>query len=109
MSALLAHNVYFALNDRSEAARTRLVQACNKYLAPHPGIVFFGAGVLAAELNREVNDRDFDVSLHVVFTDQKAHDQYQTTAEHLKFIDENKANWKRVRVFDSLVGAAPAV
>jgi quinol monooxygenase YgiN len=80
------------------------VQACHKYLAPHHGIVFYAAGVMAEELNREVNVRDFDVGLHVVFRDQAAHDFYQETPAHLQFIAENKANWKHVRVFDSVVG-----
>ena len=103
-AGLLAHNVYFALHDKSDSARDRLVQACHKYLAPHAGIVFFGAGILAAELRREVNDRDFDVGLHVVFANQAAHDLYQETPAHLQFIEENKTNWKHVRVFDSIVG-----
>jgi hypothetical protein len=101
--SLLAHNVFFALHDRSEAARTRLLGACRKYLAPHPGIVFFACGVLADELRRDVNDRAFDVALHIVFADQAAHDHYQETPAHLQFIAENKANWKGVRVFDSVV------
>ena len=104
---MLAHNVFFALHDRSEAARERLVGACQTHLAPHPGIVFFGCGVLADELRRDVNDRDFDVALHIVFVDQAAHDHYQTTPAHLRFIDENKANWRRVRVFDSVVSPSP--
>ena len=98
---LLIHNVYFALNDRGDAARSRLMDACRKYLAPHAGIVFFAVGVLAEDLNREVNDCDFDVGLHIAFADQVAHDRYQTTPEHLRFIEENKSNWMRVRVFDS--------
>jgi len=102
-SGLLAHNVFFSLHDRSEAARARLIGACQKYLAPHAGVVFFACGELAADLRREVNDLDFDVGLHVVFADQAAHDAYQTTPAHLQFIDENKADWKRVRVFDSVV------
>ena len=47
------------------------------------------------------NDRDFDVALHIVFEDRKAHDQYQDAARHKQFIDENKESWKKVRVFDS--------
>ncbi len=104
----LAHNVFFSLHDRSATARHRLLDACHKYLAPHPGIVFFACGVLADELRREVNDRDFDVALHIVFTDQAAHDRYQETPDHLQFIAENKANWKKVRVFDSSVALSPA-
>jgi hypothetical protein len=107
-ATLLAHNVFFALHDRSEAAQERLVEACRAYLAPHAGIVFFGCGTRAAELSREVNDLDFDVGLHVVFVNQAAHDHYQTTPAHLRFIAENKANWKRVRVFDSRIAQGPA-
>jgi hypothetical protein len=99
---LLVHNVYFSLHDRSTAAKWKLIQACRKYLAGHPGIVFFACGVLAEELKREVNDREFDVGLHIAFKDQAAHDHYQDTEAHLQFIAENRANWKQVRVFDSV-------
>jgi hypothetical protein len=102
--ALLAHNVYFALKDNSPAAKKKLVDACKKYLSGHPGEVFFAAGTLAEELNREVNDRDFDVALHIVFKDKAAHDKYQDAKRHKEFIEENRDNWKKVRVFDSLVG-----
>jgi hypothetical protein len=104
---LLVHNVYFLLNDRSPAARDALLSACRRYLPGHPGIVFFACGTLAEELKREVNDRNFDVALHVIFKDQAAHDQYQQTEAHLQFIAQNKANWKQVRVFDSVAGQSP--
>jgi hypothetical protein len=107
-ATLLAHNVFFSLHDRSEAARARLVEECHKHLAPHDGIVFFACGARCAELDRDVNDLDFDVGLHMVFKDKAAHDAYQTTPAHLRFIDENRAGWRRVRVFDSVVAQAPA-
>jgi hypothetical protein len=98
---MLAHNVFFALNDKSAAAKQKLVAACKKYLSKHDGEVFFAAGTLNEELNRPVNDRDFDVGLHIVFKDKASHDKYQDAERHLKFIEENKDNWKKVRVFDS--------
>jgi Stress responsive A/B Barrel Domain len=104
---LLAHNVFFTLHDSSPQAAQRLLGACRKYLAPHAGIVFFACGSRAAALRREVNDLDFDVGLHIVFTDQAAHDAYQETATHNQFIAENKHNWRKVRVFDSAVASAP--
>jgi stress responsive alpha/beta barrel protein len=100
---LLCHNVYFALKDHSAAAVDALVAACKKYLTVQPGIVFFACGKLEPALAREVNDRDFDVSLHVVFTDRAAHDAYQADDTHNRFIAEMKHNWDKVRVFDSLV------
>jgi len=101
---MLAHNVFFSLADNSDAAKEELVAACKRYLSGHPGTVFFAAGTLVEDCDRPVNDRDFDVGLHVVFKNRAAHDQYQKAERHLKFIEENKANWKKVRVFDSYVG-----
>ncbi len=100
----LAHMVYFTLKDKSPEAKKKLVDACKKYLAKHPGTVFFAAGTLCEELDREVNDRAFDVGLHLVFKDKASHDKYQDAPLHLQFIEENKSNWEKVRVFDSVVG-----
>jgi len=100
---MLAHNVYFSLNDSSPAAINRMVGACHKYLKDHPGVVFYAAGKLVPDLARPVNDLNFDVALHVVFSDRAAHDAYQVAPDHKTFIDENKPSWKQVRVFDSYV------
>jgi hypothetical protein len=99
----LSHDVFFSLNDASDAAKGTLVAACQKYLSGHEGTVFFSVGTLAQELQREVNDRDFDVALHVTFKDKASHDKYQEHPRHKQFIEENRANWKKVRVFDSWV------
>jgi Stress responsive A/B Barrel Domain len=37
----------------------------------------------------------------MVFASKEAHDQYQEHPKHLKFIEENKENWEKVRVFDT--------
>ncbi|MEZ5942982.1 MAG: Dabb family protein [Planctomycetaceae bacterium] len=100
---MLSHDVYFTLLDDSQEKIDALVADCHKYLKDHPGVVFFAAGHVCDDLTRPVNDRMFDVALHVVFADKAAHDAYQTVEDHLKFIEQNKANWKQVRVFDSYV------
>jgi hypothetical protein len=100
---LLSHDVYFSLKDNSPEAKKKLVAACKKYLSGHQGEVFFAAGTLAESLKREVNDLQFDVALHLVFKDMASHDKYQEAKRHQQFIDENKDNWKKVRVFDSIV------
>ena len=102
---MLAHDVYFTLNDKSPQAKDKLLFACKKNLSDQPGVVWFAAGPVAEELKRDVNDRDFDVALHFVFKNKAAHDQYQKSEKHLKLIEENKTNLKRVRVFDSYVEA----
>lgn len=101
--AMLAHNVYFSLKDSSEGAKNRLVAACQKFLKAHPGEVFFAAGTLVDENKREVNDRNFDVALHIVFRTKADYDKYAVADRHKTFIAENEANWAKVRVFDSYV------
>ncbi len=98
---MLAHNVFFALKDRSETARDALIASCQTHLTSHPGVRFFACGRLAEGLDRPVNDRAFDVALHIVFESKAAHDTYQDAPRHHQFVDENKANWETVRVFDS--------
>lgn len=101
---MLAHMVYFSLKDNSAEAKQKLVAACNKYLSKHPGEVFYGTGTRCEDLDRPVNDKDFDVALHIVFADRAAHDKYQDAKRHKQFINENKDNWKKVRVFDAVIG-----
>lgn len=103
---MLAHNVFFTLKDRSEASRGKMLAACKKYLTAHPGIVFFACGTLEPELSRPVNDRDFDIALHIVFESRSAHDVYQDAPRHHAFVEENRDNWAKVRVFDSEVESA---
>lgn len=100
----MVHDVFFTLNDNSDEAVQTLVDSCYKYLKDHDGVVFFAAGARVTECDREVNVQDWDVALHVVFEDKSYHDKYQTAENHLKFIAENKENWKAVKVFDSFVG-----
>jgi hypothetical protein len=98
---MLFHSVFFSLNDRSDAAVQKLLGDCRKYLTNHPGVLFFACGTPNQELTRAVNDRDFDVALQIAFDSKQAHDAYQAAPIHQRFISENKANWKLVRVFDT--------
>jgi hypothetical protein len=100
-SAPLAHIVFFTLAESNDANRAKLVEACKKYLSKHEGVVYFSVGVRAPEYDRPVNDRDYDVALHLVFATAKDQDVYQTHPQHLKFVEECKGLWKQVRVFDS--------
>jgi hypothetical protein len=97
---VVAHMVYFTLKDASPAAQQKLVDDCHRYLKGAPGIVYFAVGTRVPDLTRGVNVQDFQIGLHVVFESRKAHDDYQTSEPHLRFIAENKDNWTQVRVFD---------
>lgn len=97
----LSHMVYFKLKDSSDAAKAKLVADANKYLSHHEGTVYFSVGVIAQDMDRAVNDRDFDVALNLVFRDKAAHDQYAVHPRHMEFIERNQEGWEKVRVFDS--------
>ena len=97
----VAHMVYFKLKDDSKSAKDKLVAACKKYLDGHEGVAYFSVGLMANDLDRDVNDREWDVSLNLIFKTKAAHDVYQDAPRHLQFISENKATWAKVRVFDS--------
>src|SRR5436309_854140 len=84
----IGHMVYFKLKDSTPENREKLVAACKKYLSDHEGTVYFAAGAIADAFKGPLNDRDWDVALHLVFVDKAAHDKYATHPEHLKFIEE---------------------
>ena len=97
---MLAHIVFFSLKDDSDSKRQELIDGCKKYLVDHAGLTYFAVGGLS-DLKRDVNDRDFDVALHLVFENREAHDRYQVAPRHNEFVEKFKANWAKVRVFDS--------
>jgi hypothetical protein len=99
--ATVGHMVFFELKDKSPEAKKKLVEACKKYLKPQAGVLYFSSGERGEEFARDVNAKDWDVALHLVFKDKKALDVYAVDPQHLKFIEENKENWKSVKVYDS--------
>ena len=97
---LLAHNVYVALKDNSDEAKKQFVESCKKYLSQHSGIVFFAVGT-STNAQGQFNDKEFDISLNMVFTSKAALDTYARSEQHQKFLAENMAGIKGVRVFDA--------
>jgi hypothetical protein len=97
----MIHCVYFTLHDASPARVEGLIRACKQSLTDHPGTTYFAVGPRNPAFARPVNDQDFDVCLVISFDSKESHDLYQTAPRHDQFIDEQKANWKQVRVFDA--------
>jgi hypothetical protein len=95
------HSVFFELEDGSPAAVEDLLRGCREELAGHEGEEGFFAGARAAGYEREVNDLAFHVALVIRFTDRAAHDAYQVSDRHARFIERCQGNWRGVRVFDA--------
>jgi quinol monooxygenase YgiN len=102
---MLVHNVFFTLKDPSKENVEKLTENCKKYLIKHDGVAYFGVGPRCEELDREVNAKDFHFALHLVFKNKAAHDKYQDAPDHLKFIEESKDLWSKVRVYDNYLSA----
>ncbi len=97
---MFVHVVYFWIKDGlPEAATQQLLSDCREYLSKIPTVKIFDAGK-PAMTPREVVDNSYQVGLLTAFEDSAGHDVYQTHELHLKFIERNKANWKRVQVYD---------
>lgn len=99
----VGHMVFFTLHDNSIYEKQKLVRDAYAYLRNQPGVVYFSAGERVLTAETEVNDTEFDVALHMIFENADAYDAYQPSKKHLEFIERNERNWKRVRVFDSLI------
>ena len=97
----LAHMVFFTLKDRSEASRARFVESCQTYLGDIEGTTYFSVGTIAEDVEEPVSVKDFDVGLHVVFESKAAKEAYLTHPQHLKFVEENRPEFAKVRVFDT--------
>lgn len=101
---MLAHSVYFTLKDRTPANAAKLVAGCREYLTGHPGTRIFSVGT-CADYDRQVNDRDYDVALMIVFDSHASHDAYQTAERHVRFVAEHAPSWSKARVFDADLAA----
>lgn len=103
---MLAHNVFFTLHDKSEAAKRQLVEDCHAYLGSIPGMVFYAAGT-CSDMSRPVNDRNYDVALHTFFESKAGMEAYLAHPKHLEFVARHKPGWSQIRVFDSDVSGIP--
>ena len=101
----LAHSVIFALKDSSPKSRDEFVAICDKYLTEHKGAVSYACGTIAEDVKEPVSDRDFDVTLHVIFEDKEALADYLKSERHNQFVDAITGKVAKVRVFDSYLTA----
>lgn len=95
------HMVYFWLREGagSDDAQ-KLAEGCRRCLTGIPGVLRLEVGFPAGTA-RNVVDNSYGVALLVEFADSAAHDIYQDHPDHLRFIEECRALWSRVQVYDT--------
>jgi hypothetical protein len=57
---------------------------------------------IPANTNHDIIDNSYSVSLLLLFKSKEGHDNYQTDAIYLKFIEECSHLWKKVVIYDTV-------
>ena len=97
----IGHMVYFALKEPTKENQDFFIAAGKKYLKDIEGIVYFSVGTRGEAFARDVNDKDWQVALHIVFKDKACHDKYSDHPRHKEFIADCLGKVAKVRVFDA--------
>lgn len=97
---MFIHLVFFWLKPGAgEGAKASLRRDCTELLSRIPTVRSIYAGK-PAMTPRDVVDNSYDVGLCVVLDDSAGHDVYQSHELHKQFLERNKANFDRIRVYD---------
>lgn len=98
---MLSHHVLFWLKtDTTEAQKTAFRKGLES-LEKIESIRTIHVGT-PAPIERAVVDTTYTFSLVVFFDDLAGHDVYQTHALHLAFLDEFKAQFEKVIIYDAI-------
>ena len=97
---MLVHTVFFWLkNDLTPAQRAEFRKGVES-LGTIRTVEKFYVGTPAATERRPVIDHSFDLGLTVICQDTVAEKAYQVDPIHLAFVEQFKAYWTRVQVYD---------
>jgi Stress responsive A/B Barrel Domain len=96
-----AHMFFFQLTDTAPDLVDHFMHLCVKYLSGHPGQQHFSVGVRALEINRDVSGTNFEVSVHMIFDNIAAFNDYSQAPTHEKFITESAGMSPERIVYDS--------
>ena len=99
----MAHTVYFWLTDGLSDAELASFEEGVRSLEAAPTVRKLYLGKPAATPSRDVVDNSFDYNLVLWFDDEAAHDAYQVSDIHLKFVKDHEAKFKTVKVYDNVV------
>lgn len=99
----LAHMVYFKLVDRLPETKKRFLKYCRDYLSNHPGLTYFSVGTRAVEMQRDVNAKDFDVAMNMIFDSLESYNAYRSAPRHKEFITVTAGMSTARKVYDSYI------
>lgn len=96
----LVHSVYFWLKDTAtEQDAEALIRDTKALLGPLPCVRQLDVGRPLGKA-RGVVDGSYTVGIVVYFADQAGYDTYLKHPSHLKLIEQHKAVWQKIVVYD---------
>jgi hypothetical protein len=98
-----AHVFFFELSDSSDEALSKFVDACVKYLGGHSSMLHFSVGTRALHIRRNVSALDFEVAVHMIFTNYDAYLHYVDDPKHQDFVTEVAGMSPNRIVYDSFI------
>jgi hypothetical protein len=98
-----AHMFFFQLSDTSKELVNDFIGLCVKYLSHHPGQQHFSIGCRALEMDRNVSAKNFEISIHMIFTDFAAYEKYSKSRQHDEFITHSAGMSPDRTVYDSFL------
>ena len=102
----LMHSIYFALTDKSGAAKAQFSEICLRYLSDHPGICMFALGGLA-DMGRDVSVTNYDVAMSIIWRSKPFYDGYLKSKDHDAFFPATKGMIANTYIFDSYIQPDP--
>lgn len=101
LSSMLEHHVYFWLKEDkcNEDCMAEFRKALERLIGI-PGVVRGLVGVPAPVKPRPVVDISYQFGLSLAFESIGDHDAYQSSLEHVKFLETYRSWWKEVKIFD---------
>jgi len=98
---MLVHTVYFWLKPELTAAQRADFRRGVESLGGIKAVEKIYVGTPAATGKRPIIDDSYAVALTVLCKDVAAHDAYQVDPIHLGFVEQFKACWTRVQIYDA--------
>jgi len=100
------HMVYFKMADRLPKTRARFIEYCQEHLSGYAGQTYFSVGPRDVEMRRDVNARDFDVTMNMIFKSKKFYEEYANADRHKEFIFKTAGMSTARKVYDSFINGS---
>ena len=100
---MLIHTVIFWLRPELDASQREAFRREGlESLRVIPSVGSLHIGSPAPIPPRPVVDASYSFALTILFADVAAHDAYQAHPIHRAFVDNFKARWERVQIYDAV-------